>query len=348
MRHSLVHRENRSTLRKLLAAGMLVLVPALSVVGNDNVVAGRQPANAFESESAEGLLAQNQPTQPGATRAPTAPPAVPNTTPRPPRPNTNNAPNVNQLAQAPQPQAQANRFSLSSMPYMIGDAFGGGTQSLQVSNTVFTLVAGPVTTVNQFTIPSGTSGGVVGQTKLVEGFSPIPQDRVYFNYSYFNQVPLSATGVNVNRFTPGFEKTFWDRQASVEFRTPMASTLDSTISGNGATLVNHPEFGDLFTSVKFLLLADEQTAFTGGMSLTAPTANDILFTNAPGSTIQELRIHNDAVHLQPFLAMRTTPTERTFFQGLFQVDVPTSGNRVTGQFIGQGPQNIDTLTLQYV
>ena len=96
---------------------------------------------------------------------------------------------------------------------------------IRLNNTIISTAAAPVTTINQFTIPSGTNGGVVGQVKLAEGFSPIPQDRVYFNYSYFNQVPLSASGVNVNRFTPGFEKTFWDRLASVEFRTPMASTL---------------------------------------------------------------------------------------------------------------------------
>ena len=228
---------------------------------------------------------------------------------------------------------------------MIGDAFGGGTQTVVVSTTTF-LDPRPGTTINTATIPRGSGGGSVGQTRLVEGFNPIPHDRVFLNYSYFNAVPLSQRGIDVNRLTPGFEKTFLSGDASVEFRTPMAVTLDSNISGNGATIVNQKEFGDLFTSLKFLMLRTDRFVFTSGLSLTVPTADDIRLLNVPGSTLQELRIHNDAVHLQPFVAFVRKPDDRRFFQGLFQIDVPTSANRVTGQFIGQPEANFGALTNQ--
>ncbi len=62
--------------------------------------------------------------------------------------------------------------------------------------------------------------------KLSENTSPIPRDRVFVNYSYFDNVPLQQGGVDVNRFVPGFEKTFFNGITSVEVRAPMASTLD--------------------------------------------------------------------------------------------------------------------------
>lgn len=254
------------------------------------------------------------------------PPRTPATTsPTPARPSETQ---IARATTAPPPN-----YSLASVPFMIGDAFGtsGQTLTLVAPNPIAS--AGIPFVTSTLKVPTG-GGGAVGQSKLVEGFSPMPRDRVFFNYSYFNSVPLGTSGVDVNRYTPGFEKTFFDRWASIEFRTPFAGTLNSTINANGSLDTNHGEFGDLFTALKVLLVRNDNFAFSTGMSLTAPTARDIQVVNIPGSTLQSLRIHNDAVHLQPFASFLITPNDRGFFQGLFQVDVPTTANRVSAQFAG--------------
>ena len=84
-------------------------------------------------------------------------------------------------------------------------------------------------------IPNPGAGGVVGRTKIADDTSPMPRDRVFFDYSFFDGVPLTPSGVNVNRFTPGFEKTFFGGLMSFEMKVPMATTLDSTIVEGGAT-----------------------------------------------------------------------------------------------------------------
>src|SRR5262245_3521408 len=71
-------------------------------------------------------------------------------------------------------------------------------------------------------IPSPTCG-VVGLTKISDDNNPLPRDRVFFDYDYFNRVPLTSSGFNVHRFSPGFEKTFFDMRASIEVRFPFAS-----------------------------------------------------------------------------------------------------------------------------
>jgi hypothetical protein len=323
----MVHRKFAMVLWTILGAISLV-------VGQSSTTHAQEIAvQSFDRD--ELTLAQNQP--------PTPPAPLPNPTQTAPRPN----PTATAQARPTQPQQPpTNRYSLSSMPYMIGDAFGGGTQTVTVTTGRIGAPIGEKKLITKFEVPRGNGGGSVGQTRLVEGFSPMPQDRGFLNYSFFNAVPLTQTGINVNRFTPGFEKTFLDGDASIEFRTPMAATLDSTISGSGGTIVNHAEFGDLFTSLKLLILQNERSAITGGLSLTAPTADDVRLIDVQGSNLQELRIHNNAVHLQPYLAFISAPNERYFFQSLFQVDVPTSGNRVTGNFAGLPEAEFGSLTNQ--
>ncbi|MFM9058171.1 MAG: hypothetical protein ACKOSQ_03420, partial [Planctomycetaceae bacterium] len=63
-------------------------------------------------------------------------------------------------------------------------------------------------------------GANVGFVKLSENVSPLPRDRVYFNYSYFHNALIGDIRNDVNRFTPGFEKTFADGWTSIEVRTP--------------------------------------------------------------------------------------------------------------------------------
>lgn len=127
--------------------------------------------------------------------------------------------------------------ALLRAPNMIGDFFGtGSSSSSSSSSSVMSIIgfdplgepilsnlpfgAGPgpgpssPSPLSQLFIPGGNIGAApgaqIGRLKLTENTSPIPQDRVFVNYSYFDDTPLFPGGVNVNRVAPGFEKTFLD------------------------------------------------------------------------------------------------------------------------------------------
>jgi len=184
-------------------------------------------------------------------------------------------------------------------------------------------------------------GALAGRIKLAENSSPMPRDRIIFDYTYFDNLALAPGGVNVNRFTPGFEKTFLNGEASFEIRAPFASTLDSDIglvnrSGMPAGLLNPPvfgasnhtdiEFGNLLTSFKFLLYQTRNFAFSGGLSLAFPTADDVRVSLPNG--VESFRVSNEDVHVMPFLGAVWAPNSRFFAQAFLQVDATTRGNEV--------------------
>lgn len=184
----------------------------------------------------------------------------------------------------------------------------------------------PMTIVNLPSPGAGGGGGVVGTLKIAENTSPMPRDRLFFNYSYFTNVPLSPNGINMNRFTPGFEKTFLDGTSSLEVRLPFATTLNSNITANGITDGDHTEFGNVNLAWKSLVYRDEELAFSGGLQVTIPTADPINVNLADGTTV--FKVKNQAVHLMPFVGALYTPDERLFSQGFLQLDVAANGNDV--------------------
>ena len=217
---------------------------------------------------------------------------------------------------------------------MIGDALGG--------NLIFTSLPGN----NGFGgFASGGSLNVTGRVNLTENFSPMPRDRVFFDYNDFQDVPLVAGTVvsDLNRYTPGFEKTFFDRWASIEVRLPVAQTLNTTISGTSPNDTHHGEFGDLFLSFKTLLLQTETFALSGGMALTVPTANNITLVDFPSVSLSQLQIQNRAVYFQPYLAYLWTPNERFYMQTLVTTEVASGGSPVNVQFSGAAAMNLGDL-----
>jgi hypothetical protein len=183
---------------------------------------------------------------------------------------------------------------------------------------------------NTIVTPGGTiaaaPGANIGRQKLSENTSPIPRDRVFINYNYFNNTPLAPGGVNVNRVTPGFEKTFFDGRMSFEMRAPFATTLDNTVDINGLTNSKDTEFGNLTMYFKALLWQTQRLAFSTGLGVTAPTAQDFAFVD---NGTQVVRVDNESVHLLPFFAVLYTPNSRLFAQAMMQFDVDANGNPVS-------------------
>jgi len=194
-----------------------------------------------------------------------------------------------------------------------------------VSGTPFTATPGNAT----LSIVSGTttspSLGNVGLMKMASGGSPIPRDRVFFNYNYFGSVPL-ANRTSVNQFVPGFEKTFLSGLMSVEARFPFAATLDTNINVNGSTGTTTGQFGDISVALKSILSRSDNWLVSGGLQLVLPTADDISYSVTDGASTREfLRIENEAVHVMPFLGASYLAGGGLFLQGFFQIDADANG-----------------------
>ena len=210
----------------------------------------------------------------------------------------------------PPPSASTPAVSQDAFtPNMIGDAFGPGFLFNQNE---------------RFASP----GGNVGSSKIAENSSPLPRDRVYLNYSYFDGVPLLPNGVNVNRFTPGFEKTFFDGMSSIEVRTPFASTLSNTLFTSDPNDASSTEFGNVTLFLKQLLYTSDTLAVSGGLGMALPTASDVSVFDTRGGP-PSARIQNQSVHLLPFLGSLYTPTDQLFVQQFLQFDFDTNGNAVS-------------------
>jgi len=197
------------------------------------------------------------------------------------------------------------------------------------------------TAEGQLLIPTPTGGGAVGRTTISDDNSPMPRDRVIFDYDLFNNVPLSARGVDVNRFSVGIEKTFLDGQMSLEVRLPFASTLSDDIRTDGSTSSDNVELGDLNLTLKALLYRSSTIAVAGGLGIAVPTGDNVKVVDSFGDVL--LRVKNESVVLTPYLAYLLTPTDRLFFQNWVEFGFDTNGNPVSANLDLTGLQNVGRL-----
>ena len=175
-------------------------------------------------------------------------------------------------------------------------------------------------------IPSLSGGGVVGRTKIADDNSPMPRDRIIFGYDYFDGVPLTAQGANVHRFSPGFEKTFLDGDASIEVRFPFASTVSNALQADGVNNSGHAAFGNINVTLKALLFGSPTLNIAAGLGIALPTANDLHVSLVDGTEVARFR--NESVLLTPYIAFLLTPNDRLFFQNWYQIGFDANGDQV--------------------
>ncbi len=174
-------------------------------------------------------------------------------------------------------------------------------------------------------VPAPSPGDFVGRVVFSDNNSPIPRDRVYFDYNYFHNARFGPADVPVNRFMPGFEKTFAEGNMSIEFRLPMSVTLSSTQTSAGNDVLDY-EVGDLGIAVKALLYETDSTYWTAGLGITVPTADDFRLNLSDGTPL--MAIENESVRLAPYVAALWEPNDRTFFQAFSSMEFDVSGNPV--------------------
>ncbi len=188
-------------------------------------------------------------------------------------------------------------------------------------------------------VPSPTAGDIVGRVRMQDNNSPLPQDRVFFDYNFFYNVPMGSPNTNVNRFVPGAEKTFLDGMASAEIRVPMGLTLDSQVVTDLPANVDAYEFGNLTVGTKFLLTSNDELAVAAGLGVSIPTADDIEIGLSDGTAL--VSIDNDSVHVLPYFAFLYLPRgQNCFVQSFLTLDIDTNGTPVSANVNGTGLESI--------
>lgn len=257
------------------------------------------------------------------------------------------------------PTALQTSRPITSTPYMFGDHPGGGCGGIEFGG------------IQRITVTHPTFG--CSRLNIAENGSPIPQDRVYFRYNHFhNQTevdifgdvnPRNVNSMNIDQFTFGFEKSFFDGRSSVEVRVPFARQLTSDIYFGDIqdTLFNIPmrdyrlEFNNVGVIAKHLLYRGENLKVSTGLAVNIPTGQDVhiaaqvenrrFLLAGPGvplppGTTGDFSfgasgfVKNSTVNLSPFLGMVYTPTTRFFTQGFAQFDMPLNSSEAS--FGGSG------------
>jgi hypothetical protein len=285
------------------------------------------------SLSSADLLAQ----QPGVTTL-----RPPSTTPLAPLPQPLTPPAVptdeNALAQATplnnlNTTARSPGYSLASTTNMIGDTLGTG----------FLFLVEPTPGK-----PSRIAGNVPqgdGTIKVSEDCSPLPVDRVFFDFNHFENALVTANGANISlsRYTVGVEKTFLDVLGSVEFKLPFDSGLSATQSLTATTADNQGTlFGTMAITPKILLYQDDRWATSAGLGVGLPTMPNVGLNAITSKTL----VFDDAVHVAPFVGLLLTPNNRWFSITYVQFDFDCNGDRVV--FNGNPEGRLRDPTLMYV
>ena len=180
-------------------------------------------------------------------------------------------------------------------------------------------------------IPS-PGGGVIGRQRISDDENPLPQDRIFCDYSFFHDAYL-VSPADVNRIVPGFEKTFLDGRMSVEMRFPMAIMESNNIVADEPGFGNTGQFGNLEIIVKGIIAQRDIWTLSGGMGISVPTAPDENVNLADGT--QLIKVANQSTHLLPFFALLVRPDDRWFGQAFVQVNVAANGDAVSAN-LGNG------------
>ena len=167
--------------------------------------------------------------------------------------------------------------------------------------------------------------------KIAENQSPLPQDRVFGTFNYFNNLGKiyntrdgnDVTRLTAYQYTFGLEKTFLDGDASVGFRLPINNlSIKSVTPGASGTST---AVGSLNVFFKYVLTQTtwsdgRKFALTSGLNVTAPTGPSAF---AGAKNVLGFR----STYLQPFIGYYYAQ-DRLYVQGFTAVETPVgTGSR---------------------
>ena len=227
---------------------------------------------------------------------------------------------------------------------------GGGTEPQMIGDmSPFTTMQRILATQQQPTLPQPFPPGKLPKPpsprvasslapsargfKIGENQSPMPQDRVYFTFDYFNNLNAALNkrfeapvdNLRAYRYIFGLEKTFDEGRGSIGIQLPLDTlTADSTIQGTFAkpggtsTALN-----DLTIYTKYILKRNPETGslISAGLAVT-PTTGPSTFAGASYLAA----VHDTTV--QPFIGYLWRRGD-FYLHGFTAIDVPTSIRDVT-------------------
>lgn len=228
----------------------------------------------------------------------------------------------------------------SAAPNMIGDTLGFGGCGALVIGDGFSSTS---------TIPVCPGGG--RKFRAATNQSPLPQQRVFYNFHHFNAAfdvagPNRVASVNVRRHEVGLEMLLHGI-ASLQVQVPFSDSIDSRLVGfdfsNSNTLPHSKdtEIGNVSLAVKSLLYQDACQTLSVGLGIDIPTAEDVVIQDLnPNDAV--FNLDNETVTLSPFLGWLYQPSCHWFGQGFVQFALPLSRNSYEyaefdssqGEFVG--------------
>ncbi|MCI0465274.1 MAG: hypothetical protein L0Z62_50775 [Gemmataceae bacterium] len=227
-------------------------------------------------------------------------------TPTPPTPPADvSPPTTDAFSQAP-PAGGAETGGFN--PAMFGDLPGGPNMNILVRLPNGATVAATAPVIGR------------GAFKIAENESPRPTDRIFYFYNYYDSVNTSTAAFanapfNLNRHTIGFEKTFFDGDASLGMRMPFLQLTGNTLG------LDDNQIGDLSIIFKWAFLNNRDTGnvMSAGMVLTVPTGDP--FITIAGEELQ-------STLLQPYFGYIYN-AGNFYVQGFTSLVIPTQRIDVT-------------------
>jgi hypothetical protein len=164
--------------------------------------------------------------------------------------------------------------------------------------------------------------------KISENMSPRPQDRVFFDFNYYNDLNAAINRADRTQVTSmkaytwlwGVEKTFHDGNGSIGMRLPL-DTL--TADSRAFSTPTSTALGNLSLFAKYILMQDRQSGslISTGLAITPSTATS-RFAGAP------YVIGLNTTYFQPFLGYIWN-VDRFYLQGFSGFDFPANNADVT-------------------
>jgi hypothetical protein len=213
-------------------------------------------------------------------------------------------------------------------PNMIGDLSPVSLRPLQT--------VGPpgVPTVGPPNLPGVRSSSLfypsVRTLKISENMSPRPQDRIFYDFNYYNNVNAASNAYNrapiknmeIFRHLVGFEKTFDEGRGSFGIRLPV-DTLTADGTATGVQTPTSTATGNLSLFAKYILKENRETGslLSVGLAVAPPTAPG-RFAGAP----YVFGLNNTS--FQPFLGYILNLGD-FYIQGFSAFDFTSSARDVT-------------------
>jgi hypothetical protein len=316
---------------------LVVFLAGLSLLAMTGPAVGQGLSSASELGPAEGYVLSWAEQPADESEKEKAVPSPPSPTDLLEQPKAKAAPPPEDLFERPSMLAARRPIvRLAGMPNMFGDSFDKPGQILGWGDGEG---ASPMWTPHQYDsrmyyfLADLPPLGGARRVKIGENNKALPMDRVYFAYNYFHNALESivppAGPYSVDRYTIGLEKTFHQGLCSAEIRMPFVSRFEYEEPG---LRITDGHIGNLGVTLKRLIYATETSAAAVGLSIDTPTGSNL---TASTGTI-DVTLHNDAVHLLPFIGFLTMPNDVIFYQGFLQLDLATNGNRVDLNDVGVG------------